>query len=707
MATLASSRITNYSISGSSTPSQNVAPGVTCYCDIRGQFKVYYQLNSAKTSYTITVEYYANYYDYLNDTLGYEFNINSTSISAKYKVNDNTSYTNLGSFSKTLTASSSSTSMKTYKYGTKTFSVPVRTDGTAEFSFSGTITAKNIDYQYDDTISTKGTARSCSFSFTLPKVNTSSSITSNATSSANKKFGEEITFTMTRLNTSVTHTLTYKIGDTTYTIGSGIATSKTYTFPESLISSFPNNAKPSIVVNCASSNGTSCSTTVYLTVPDSYVPTFTYTIEEGYPAPVGLDSWVQNQSKMVVTITGEGVAGSTIKNYSTKVNGSTYTTNSFTTSELKNSGTQSISITVTDSRGRQASQEISYEVIPYHIPTLSSYEIIRCLEDGTNDNEGTFGKIKFTYSIAPLEKSGSNYNEKQIMVQNSETAYIFNDEYGNLPEYSGTIEMTTDLFSGLSTASKHEFTFYISDYYNNKIPYTFIMSPSFTTVSKLAGGKGVSIGQVATEEGFHSHMDTYFHNKVYKKNETTGEFEELGSGGGSSGGSSVSLEAVYPVGSLYFNASNDTNPYDLFGFGEWQRVAQGKVLIGLNENNANWFGVPGDDSNNVNQGSWQHTHTVPGVAHTHDFYNTAGNPTAYAKIYFGSASIIAKDFNSANWTGNAKKTVSGTSSSSTITGEYGVELGGATDTTTPGTATSSSTTVVPPFFVVYIWQRIK
>ena len=39
------------------------------------------------------------------------------------------------------------------------------------------------------------------------------------------------------------------------------------------------------------------------------------------------------------------------------------------------------------------------------------------------------------------------------------------------------------------------------------------------------------------------------------------------------------LEQVYPVGSIYINASNSTNPGTLLGFGTWSRVGQGRVMI--------------------------------------------------------------------------------------------------------------------------------
>lgn len=44
----------------------------------------------------------------------------------------------------------------------------------------------------------------------------------------------------------------------------------------------------------------------------------------------------------------------------------------------------------------------------------------------------------------------------------------------------------------------------------------------------------------------------------------------------------TTLQAVYPVGSIYINASVNTNPATLFGFGTWVAFAAGRVMVGLN-----------------------------------------------------------------------------------------------------------------------------
>ena len=42
------------------------------------------------------------------------------------------------------------------------------------------------------------------------------------------------------------------------------------------------------------------------------------------------------------------------------------------------------------------------------------------------------------------------------------------------------------------------------------------------------------------------------------------------------------VETLYPVGSIYINATNSTNPGTLLGFGTWVAFATGRTLIGIN-----------------------------------------------------------------------------------------------------------------------------
>ena len=50
---------------------------------------------------------------------------------------------------------------------------------------------------------------------------------------------------------------------------------------------------------------------------------------------------------------------------------------------------------------------------------------------------------------------------------------------------------------------------------------------------------------------------------------------------------------LYPIGSIYTNASNNTNPATLLGFGTWTQFGQGRVLVGIDTGDSD-FGTSGN-----------------------------------------------------------------------------------------------------------------
>ena len=76
------------------------------------------------------------------------------------------------------------------------------------------------------------------------------------------------------------------------------------------------------------------------------------------------------------------------------------------------------------------------------------------------------------------------------------------------------------------------------------------------------------------------------------------------------------LKKAYPIGSVYINASNSTNPASLLGFGTWVAFGAGKVMVGLDA---------GDTSfDTVGETGGEKTHTLTTAempTHTHTIWN--------------------------------------------------------------------------------------
>ena len=103
------------------------------------------------------------------------------------------------------------------------------------------------------------------------------------------------------------------------------------------------------------------------------------------------------------------------------------------------------------------------------------------------------------------------------------------------------------------------------------------------------------------------------------------------------------LNAVYPVGSIYINATSDTNPATLLGFGTWVEFGSGKVLVSQDT---------GDSTFNTLEGTGgskdavvvSHTHTDGG--HRHGINNLSASGSAFPSTTSGGTTINLASRNS-------------------------------------------------------------
>lgn len=91
--------------------------------------------------------------------------------------------------------------------------------------------------------------------------------------------------------------------------------------------------------------------------------------------------YVRTRSKLSVSITAAGAQGSSISAYRTSIDSVTYSGSSFTTNALNTAGNLTMTVTVTDSRGRTASTTRTVTVLDYSPPSLSMFTAERCNAD--------------------------------------------------------------------------------------------------------------------------------------------------------------------------------------------------------------------------------------------------------------------------------------------------------------------------------------
>lgn len=324
--------------------------------------------------------------------------------------------------------------------------------------------------------------------------------------------GSAGTINISRASSAFTHTLTYQFGSQTGTIVTKTSqTSVSWTPPLSLASQIPNALSGTGTITCTTYSGNTnigtkaCSFTA--SVPASVKPgTPTITIEE---ATSGLASkfgfFIQNHSKLKVTTSASGSYGSTIKTIKTTFDGVSYTGSPVTTNVCRNSGTRTLTVTVTDSRGRTNSATKSVSITAYSPPKINALTVYRARDSsGTEDPmNGTYCYARVSYTITPL----SNKNTKSATVRfKLHAASSYSSWWVNRSAYSYDSHIAK---SGFSTDSQYDVKLTVSDYFG-KAEAVVTLPTAAVIMDFRATGKGVAIGKVSESDIFEVALPAQF-----------------------------------------------------------------------------------------------------------------------------------------------------------------------------------------------------
>ena len=387
-----------------------------------------------------------------------------------------------------------------YKWGVKqTFTITHAADGTASCPFSGYMSG---DYGG----SFKKTA---SHTYALPTINMASSITNNTNASSRINFGSPVTFTITRPNDTITHTLKYTWAGKEYTI-TNVGTSVQHTFSDTFCNDIPTSTETSITVTCVSSNGTTCSTVVYLSVP-SYSPTAALSISVNNSGNPWGSTYVAGYSKINYTLTGKTSYNAVISSYSVTVLGVPLSYPTGTSSVINGSGT--VSGYVRDSRGKQSSTvSASYTAHSYSVPTISGFTAQRCNSAGTLTNDGTYIKTSFSYNIASVNSvNAKKYKIIAYDASGSPTTIVNETTLGS---YSGSISKVSSVGT-FDTAKRYTIrVFLIDSIQTSGVTFDTTIAAKFVPLSAYKGGQGITLGAAATGTGFNVYMNTLLANDV-------------------------------------------------------------------------------------------------------------------------------------------------------------------------------------------------
>lgn len=356
-------------------------------------------------------------------------------------------------------------------------SVPHNADGTKTVTVSATFTSNISPASGSASGSIKLTNIARASTFTIDKA----TINANGT--------DKITVSINAKNTAYRHTVLVAFGSSysqTFNVAAGVTT-QSFTIPYEWLNGIPAQlSSNSTNIVLSTYNGTTLVGTASLpkgftiTCPNNVNPVITSVTQTGNNLRDGV--YVQGKSTATIKTVAGGSYGSKIVSYSCTVDGIKYTSSEFTTVAFKTAGSYTITVTVTDSRGKTASKSLTaFTVYEYKAPYITSFSAQR-QSDGTT-------------VIATLVGGVSALNSKNTkaftVTLNGVTKSVMSSGYA----VNGTAT-----FTGVDTDKTFTATAKVADYYT-EATMPVVVPTEAVTMDFLHDGKGVAFGKVAETAG--------------------------------------------------------------------------------------------------------------------------------------------------------------------------------------------------------------
>lgn len=139
--------------------------------------------------------------------------------------------------------------------------------------------------------------------------------------------------------------------------------------------------------------------------------------------------------------------------------------------------------------------------------------------------------------------------------------------------------------------------------------------------------------------------------------------------------------ALYPVGSIYTNSSDSTNPATLLGFGTWSAFAAGRVMVGFNSSNS-LFDTAEETGGSADSIVVSHTHSATDSGHTHSYGGNVSTTEQFPVSGGGGYPSVGTPY---------------MGSSSTASGTASI--------TVASSGSSGANANYQPYITVYMWKR--
>lgn len=273
--------------------------------------------------------------------------------------------------------------------------------------------------------------------------------------------GGNITANINPVDSSYTHNMTVTFGSRSETI-IGVGTTASYTIPLEWLDQIPNSTSGTATVKIDTLSGStvlgSNSSTVTITCPDNIVPSVGTITTEVVSDERDIYIKGHSQCRIIVSDYMAGT-GAAIENVYISGGGDSVYADTMLSSMLNNAGVITYTVTVTDTRGRSASDTVSIEVLDHEPITITGVVAYRCTSDGVADKaSGKSLRLGCAYTISELDD-----------IENEASVRVFWRVYGddswteikNWPDESG--EEQTVLVDALELDTRYEVRFLVTD----------------------------------------------------------------------------------------------------------------------------------------------------------------------------------------------------------------------------------------------------
>lgn len=505
------------------------------------------------------------------------------------------------------------------------------------------------------------------------------------------KLGESVTIYTNRQNSSYKHTITYAAGGATGTIGSNIDTSVAWTPPLSLIDSVTSGGTQCVITVTTyygSTSRGSATKSMTLYPPDNAAPTVSdgWVDVERDNTGVGVAAWVRGYSKARIVFDSSKVTG----NYSATISGfyiqyggeKIDAVDGVATTGPLSDANASILCVVKDSRGNYTTESVVVPTLEYAPPTVTGISVYRSDEAMTPEDDGLHISAKATAGCSPLDGANSVTLTARYRAMSAAT-------FGAaLTLSSNTLTLITG-DTDISTMQSYVVRLTATDALGNATSVDKTVSTKSVTFHLKDGGRGAAFGKYAEEDAFDCQWDARFGQSVNVVGGVTIDGKELTElirdVVTPMLPTTLDIDAIYPVGSIYMSLEADADPNELFSGTVWEQIV-GKFLLASSEVYA--LGATGGEASVVLTTDQMPGHNhVASVStdgkHSHTFPGRASN---------GDNGPSAESYASSN----DARTLS--------TNESGYHSHTVTISSAGGGASHNN---MPPYLVVNMWKRVS